>query len=409
MPDVLPALAGGRPVRESCLPYARQWVDEDDIAAVAGVLRSDWLTTGPKVREFEEAFAARVGARYAVAVSSGTAALHIACLAAGLGRGDEVIVTPMTFAASVNCVRYVGAMPVFADIDPRTGNIAPDEIRAKVTPNTKAVIPVHYTGRPCDLDSIHAVATKHNLIVIEDAAHALGATYNGRPIGSLSDMTVFSLHPVKHVTTGEGGVVTTNSEELYEWLLLFRNHGIERRPERMLDDHGPWYYEMQELGYNYRLTDLQAALGLSQLAKLDRFLDRRREIVSLYNEAFADLPEVETPLWPDPAQAEPAWHLYVLALRPERLRADRRTVFLALRAENIGVHVHYIPVHTHPYYRWLLNSNVNVCTLEEPSPAPRAEEFYRRVLTLPLFPAMTDRDVEDVIRAVRKVILYYRR
>jgi len=404
-PTDLPAIAGGRPVRETYLPYARQWIEEDDVAAVVEVLKSDRLTTGPKIAEFEAAFARYVGARYAVAVSSGTAALHAACFAAGVSRGDEVITTPLTFVASASCILFMGAKPVFADIDPHTYNIDPEDIERKITPKTTAIIAVHYTGQPCDMGAIQEIAARHNLAVIEDAAHALGAAYKGRRIGSLGSLTIFSLHPVKHITTGEGGVVTTDDEDLYHWLLLFRNHGIVRDRARMVKDEGPWYYEVQDVGYNYRMTDFQAALGLSQLRKLDRFLARRREIVARYNEAFRDLAEVTVPYQAPWAQS--AWHLYVLALNLERLRVGRREIFLALRAENIGVNVHYIPVHTHPYYRWLIDPTV--CPLGEASPAPRAEALYPRLITLPLFPAMTDRDVEDVICAVRKVIAYYRR
>lgn len=405
MADDLPAVAGGKPVREKYLPYARQLIEEDDVAAVVEVLKGDWLTTGPKIAEFEAAFARYVGAKYAVALSSGTAALHAALFAAGVSRGDEVITTPLTFVATANAVLFMGAKPVFADIDPQTYNIDPADIERKITPKTTAVIAVHYTGQPCDMDAIHAVAERHNLAVVEDAAHALGAAYKGRRIGSLGNLTAFSLHPVKHITTGEGGVVTTDDEELYHWLLLFRNHGIVRDRARMVKDEGPWYYEVQDIGYNYRMTDFQAALGLSQLGKLDRFLGRRREIAARYNAAFQDLPEVTVPY--QAPWAESAWHLYVLALNLDRLRAGRREIFLALRAENIGVHVHYIPVHTHPYYKWLIDPTV--CPLGEGSPAPRAEALYPRLITLPLFPAMTDRDVEDVIRAVRKVITWYRR
>ncbi|MGQ9756419.1 MAG: UDP-4-amino-4,6-dideoxy-N-acetyl-beta-L-altrosamine transaminase [Desulfotomaculales bacterium] len=405
MADDLPAVAGGKPVREKYLPYAHQLIEEDDIAAVVEVLKGDWLTTGPKIAEFEAAFARYVGAKYAVAVSSGTAALHAACFAAGVSRGDEVITTPLTFVASANCIIFVGAKPVFADVDPQTYNIDPADVERKITPKTTAVIAVHYTGQPCDMDAIHAVAERHNLAVIEDAAHALGATYKGRRIGSLGNLTAFSLHPVKHITTGEGGVVTTDDEELYHWLLLFRNHGIVRDRARMVKDEGPWYYEVQDVGYNYRMTDFQAALGLSQLGKLERFLARRREIAARYNAAFAGLPEVTVPY--QAPWAESAWHLYVLALNLDRLRAGRREIFLALRAENIGVHVHYIPVHTHPYYKWLIDPTV--CPLGEGSPAPRAEALYPRLITLPLFPAMTDRDVEDVVYAVKRVLAYYRR
>ncbi|RKO66900.1 UDP-4-amino-4,6-dideoxy-N-acetyl-beta-L-altrosamine transaminase [Desulfofundulus salinus] len=403
-PEPLPAIAGGEPVRETYLPYARQWIEEDDIEAVARVMRGDWLTTGPTLAEFEKQFAARVGARYAVAFSSGTAALHAACFAAGVGRGDEVITSPITFVASASCALYLGAKPVFADIDPRTYNIDPVEIEKKITPQTKAIIPVHFTGQPCDLDAIHALAEKHNLVVIEDACHALGAEYKGQPIGCLSDMTVFSFHPVKHITTGEGGMVTTNSGELYQWLLLFRNHGITRDRELMVEDQGPWYYEMLDVGFNYRLTDIQAALGLSQLRKLDRFLERRREIARTYNEAFASLPEVEIPY--QAPYSRSSWHLYVLVLKLEHLKFDRRQVFEALRAENIGVNVHYLPVYRHPYYRWL--GDPDSCSLSG-FYCFHAEELYERIITLPLYPAMDNEDVNDVIQAVRRVISWARK
>lgn len=400
----LPAIAGGRPVRDTFLPYARQWIEEDDIAAVSKVLRSDWLTTGPFIAEFEKEFAARVGAAFAVAVSSGTAALHAACFVAGIGRGDEVITTPLTFVASANCALFLGARPAFTDIDPKTYNISPGEIEKRITPATKAIIPVHFAGQPCDLDPIHEVSRRHNLVVIEDAAHALGALYKERSIGSLSEMTIFSFHPVKHITTGEGGMVTTNSKELYRRLLLFRNHGIIRERELLGEDHGPWYYEVQDLGYNYRLTDIQAALGLSQLKKLDRFLKRRRQIAALYSEAFADLPEVEIPY--QSPYADSAWHLYILALRPENLQKNRREIFEALRAENIGVNVHYLPVYRHPFYRWLGDpDNGN----RQGFYCPNAEEIYQRMITLPLFPAMSAHDAANVITAVYKVISWARR
>lgn len=402
--EELPAIAGGRPVRDAFLPYARQWIEADDVEAVTGVLQSDWLTTGPALAGFERQFAGRVGAAFAVAVSSGTAALHAACFAAGVGRGDEVITSPLTFVASANCALFLGARPVFADIDPKTYNISPAEIEKRITPQTKAIIPVHFTGQPCDIDPLHEIASRHNLVVIEDAAHALGAAYKGRLVGGLSDLTVFSFHPVKHITTGEGGMVTTNSEEIYRWLLLFRNHGIVRERELLVEDQGPWYYEVQDLGYNYRLTDIQAALGLSQLKKLERFLARRRQIAARYNEAFAALPEVDIPY--QAPYTGSAWHLYVLALRPDRLRKSRREIFEALHAENIGVNVHYLPVYRHPLYRWL--GDPDSCSLQG-FYCPNAEELYERMITLPLFPAMNDQDITDVINAVYKVISWARR
>jgi UDP-4-amino-4,6-dideoxy-N-acetyl-beta-L-altrosamine transaminase len=400
----LPAIAGGRPVRDNFLPYARQWVEEDDIEAVRAVLQGNWLTTGPAVAAFEREFAARVGAAYAAAVSSGTAALHVACFAAGVRYRDEVITTPLTFVASANCALFLGARPVFADIDPKTYNICPEEIEKKITPRTKAIIAVDFTGQPADLDAIRMIARRHNLVVIEDAAHALGAMYKGHSVGGLSDLTVFSFHPVKHITTGEGGMVTTNNEELYRRLLLFRNHGIVRERELLVENQGPWYYEVQDLGYNYRLTDIQAALGLSQLKKLDRFLARRWQIAAIYNEACAALPEVEIPC--SVPGAISAWHLYILALHLDKLAKSRREIFEALRAENIGVNVHYLPVYRHPFYRQL--EGPGNCDRQSFF-CPRAEELYERFITLPLFPAMTDQDIADVVAAVYKVITWARR
>ena len=391
------AIEGGPPVRDKLLPYGRQLVDEDDVWAVAEVLRGDWLTTGPKVSEFEVAFAAQVGARHAVAVSNGTAALHATVFAAGIGSGDEVITTPMTFAASANCVLYQGGTPVFADVQPDTLNIAPDKIEAAVTPKTKAIIPVDYTGQPADLDEINAIAAKHGLVVIEDAAHALGATYRQRQVGALSTMTTFSLHPVKHITTGEGGVVTTDDAELARRLRMFRNHGITTEA-RERQERGGWFYEMVALGYNYRLTDLQCALGLSQLRKLDDWLARRRAIATRYNEVFSTLPELLLPAVR--SDRDPAWHLYVIRLNLEQLRVGRAEIFRALRAENIGVNVHYIPVPWHPYYQRLGYTK---------GQWPAAEDAYERLISLPMFHAMTDADADDVIEAVRKVAESYRR
>lgn len=395
----LPAIAGGRPVRNTLLPYARQWVDEGDIAAVTEVLQGDWLTTGPKIAEFEKKFAAYVGAKYAVAVVNGTAALHAAVFAAGIGPGDEVITTPITFAASANCVLYQGGMPVFADIDPRTYNIALDGVEKKITPRTRAVIPVHFTGQPCDLDEIHELARRNGLVVIEDAAHALGAEYKGRRIGGLSDMTIFSFHPVKHITTGEGGMITTNSLELYQRLVSFRNHGIVRDRSFMIEDQGPWFYEQQELGYNYRLTDMQAALGLSQMKKISSFLERRRKIVEAYNHSLAGIEELTLPC--QAPYSLSAWHLYVVSLDLDKLTVGRREIFEALRAENIGVNVHYIPVYRHPYYRRNGFSNAGAS-------CPNAEKLYQSIISLPLYPAMSDQDAFDVVEAVSKVLHHYR-
>ena len=390
------AIEGGSPVRSSVLPYGRQSVDDDDIRAVVEVLRSDWLTTGPKVAEFEDAFASYVGARHAVVVNSGTAALHAAAFACGLTKGDEAITTPLTFAASANCILYQQAHPVFADVNADTLNLDPEQVRAKVTRRTRALIPVDYTGQPADMDEMRAIAEDRGLTVIEDAAHAPGAMYKGRRVGTLATMTVFSLHPVKHLTTGEGGVVTTDDPKLARQLRIFRNHGLTSDAQER-KEQGVWFYEMAYLGFNYRITDMQCALGLSQLKKVDGWLERRRDIAARYGEALRLMPEIELPVVrPD---CEPAWHLFIILLNLEKLRVGRAEVFRALRAENIGVNVHYVPVPWHPYYR-----NLGY----EPGNWPVAEGAYERMLSLPIFPTMSDFDVNDVIEALDKVMRAYR-
>jgi UDP-4-amino-4,6-dideoxy-N-acetyl-beta-L-altrosamine transaminase len=389
------AIEGGRPVRATLLPYGHQVIDDDDVKAVTDVLRSDWLTTGPKVAEFEEVFAAHVGAGHAVSFSSGTAALHAAAFGAGLGPGDEAVTTPMTFCATANCVLYQGAAPVFADVRPDTLNLDPAELARRITPRTKAVLPVDYAGHPADLDAILATAARHGLTVIEDACHALGARFRGRPVGSLSHMTVFSFHPVKHITAGEGGMVTTDDAELARRLRVFRNHGIDS-DARARQARQQWFYEMVLLGYNYRLTDLACALGLSQLVKLPESLTRRTRIAARYSEAIRALPGVVAPAVRP--EVTPAWHLYPIRLDPVRLGADRAQVFRALRAENIGVNVHYIPVPWHPYYQRLGYRK---------GEWPVAEGAYETLLTLPIWAGMTDDDIADVIDALRKVARRY--
>ncbi len=408
------------------IPYGHQWITEEDIKEVIKVLKSDWITQGPKIEKFEKVVADYVGAKYAVAVSSGTAALHSACFAAGITQGDEVIVTPITFAASSNCILYVGGTPVFADIREDTYNIDPKEIERKITDKTKAIISVDFAGQPADLDEIHKIAQKHNLIVIEDASHALGAEYKRNPqseirnpklndwvkVGSCihSDMVCFSFHPVKHITTGEGGVVVTNDKEYYEKFLMFRIHGITKDSNRFVNkdlafthnsqltthNSNPWYYEMQELGYNYRITDFQCALGISQLKKLDKFLERRREIANQYNEAFKEISELTIPITNYQSSiTKSAWHIYVIRLELDKLKATRKKIFEALRAKNIGVQVHYIPVYYHPYYQ-KLSYKKGLC--------PNAEKYYEEAITLPLFPKMSDRDVNKVIVTLKKII-----
>jgi UDP-4-amino-4,6-dideoxy-N-acetyl-beta-L-altrosamine transaminase len=383
------------------IPYGRQSIDEEDIQAVAEVLRSDYLTTGPKVEEFEKVVADYVGAKYAVAVSNGTAALHIACLAAGIGPGDEVITTPITFAASADCVLYCGGTPVFADIKKDTYNIDPQDIEKKITDKTKAIIAVHYTGQPCEMDAIHAIAKKHNLLVIEDGAQVISGQYKGKMVGGLSDMTTFSFHPVKPVTTGEGGMVTTNHKELYERLKLYHTHGITRQPEMMHNNDGPWYYEQLELGYNYRITDIQCALGISQMRKLDRFAEHRRKLAATYDAEFARLTKEKNlydnegkPLVVTPYQHPDclsSYHLYMIQVPA----AIRRQVFEQLRKADIGVNVHYIPVYKLPYYQE--HGYKDVC-------CPNAEEFYSRAITLPLFADMTEEQVNYVAAQVVRIV-----
>lgn len=380
-------------MRDTYLPYGQQWLDDEDIHAVVNVLKGSFLTTGPTIAEFEDYVAKYVGSKYAVAFANGTAALHGACFAAGIGNGDEVITTPITFAASANCVRYVGGTVVFADIIENTYNIDPLEIEKKITPNTKAIIPVHFTGQPVQLAEIHAIAKKHNLIVIEDAAHALGAEYKGERIGALSDMTMFSFHPVKHVTTGEGGIITTNNELFYKKLLQFRSHGITREASKLSKNDGPWYYDMQFLGFNYRMTDIQAALGISQLRKLDQFVERRREIAHQYNEAFKNNECLFTPI--QNVDGNSSWHLYIIKLNLKNISVTRKEIFEALLAQNIGVNVHYIPVHTLSYYQELGYVKGSM---------PKAEGLYEAIITLPLFPKMTNADVKDVIDSVIMVL-----
>jgi UDP-4-amino-4,6-dideoxy-N-acetyl-beta-L-altrosamine transaminase len=392
------AILGGKPIRNTYLSYGKQTVDESDIQAVVDVLKGDYLTTGPFVKEFEDKVANYVGAKYAVAVSNGTAALHMACFAAGIKEGDEVIVSSMTFAASANAVLYCEGTPVFSDIDPVTYNIDPDRIEEKITDKTKAIIPVDFSGQSVDMDRIKEIADKHGLIIIEDAAHALGSEYKGRKVGSQADMVEFSFHPVKPITTAEGGIVTTNSEDLYKKMMIFRTHGITRDQEVLNENHGPWYYEQQLLGYNYRLTDVQSALGISQINKIDDFITRRREIVKLYNDAFKALKEIVTPF--EAEFSNSGWHIYVIKVKPGLLTVTRKEIFEALQAENIGVNVHYLPVYLHPYYRDL-GYEKGIC--------PNAEELYENMITLPLFPSMSNEDVNDVVVAVKKVIDYYRK
>ena len=381
----------------SMLPYGHQWIEEDDIEAVVKVLRSDWLTTGPAVEEFEAALAEKVGARYAVAVANGTAALHLACLAAGLGPGDSLISSPNTFAASTNAALYCGARPAFVDINERTYNMDPDALDRFLGHHTgeskpKAVVPVHFSGQPCDMERIASIARRADLVIIEDACHALGAKWRDsqgqwQKSGSCShcDMTAFSFHPVKHITTAEGGVITTNRSDLYEKLKRLRNHGLVRDPAHLQNGHGAWYYEMQDLGFNYRLSDLQCALGTSQLKKLDSWVARRREIAAAYDHLLGDVDGVVIPYQKENTYS--SYHLYVIQVE------SRRKVFETLRGKGIGVQVHFFPVHLHPFYRNHFGFR--------PGDFPIAEAYYEHAISLPVFPQMSDDDVHRVIREVK--------
>jgi UDP-4-amino-4,6-dideoxy-N-acetyl-beta-L-altrosamine transaminase len=388
------------------IPYGRQFIDEDDVKAVIEVLRSDWLTQGPKVSEFEESLSAYSGTKYAVVFNSGTSALHGAYFALGIRRGDEFITTPNTFVATANAGLYLGAKPVFADVEEETGNINTDEIEKKITKKTKLLAPVHYAGHPVDLENVYEIAKRHHLFVVEDACHALGAEY--RPQGSgfkvdrtnedewikvgrctYSDMTVLSFHPVKHIATGEGGAVLTDDKGYYDGLLMFRNHGITKDRAKFTTQNpkgvGDWYYEMQFLGHNYRMTDIQAALGVSQLGKLDSFVKRRREIAGIYNKAFENNDYFDIPV--ERVYARSSYHLYPIRLK-EGMKNKKIKVFSAMREKGLGVQVHYIPIYLHPYYQ-RIGFKPHLC--------PVAENFSEREISIPLYPAMTKQDVEDVV------------
>jgi UDP-4-amino-4,6-dideoxy-N-acetyl-beta-L-altrosamine transaminase len=373
--------------------YGKQTIDDNDIEAVVKTLKSNWLTTGPKVLEFEEEFASYVGAKYAVAVSSGTAALHLACLATDLKNEEELITSPMTFVASANCALYCGAKPVFVDIKEKNGLIDEELIEEKITPQTKIIIPVHYAGLPYNMKKIKEIADKHKLIIIEDACHALGAEYGNTKVGdcTYSDMTVFSFHPVKHITTGEGGMITTNSEELYQKLLLLRSHGITKDPDKLLNkNEGSWFYETQELGFNYRITDFQCALGISQLKKIESFVDRRIEIAKKYDEAFSEINGVE--VLEQSEGCKNAYHLYIIKAKDKETRLR---LFNYLKENDIFCQVHYIPVHWHPYYQ-KLGYRKEDC--------PKAGKFYEKIISLPIYPSLKEREQDFVIEKILEFI-----
>lgn len=394
------AINGGEPVRKEKIFYGKQWVSEADVEAVAEVLRGDYVTCGPYVSALERKLEEYTGAKHAVAVANGTAALHCACIAAGVGPGDEVITTPMTFAASANCALYCGAMPVFADINPETYNIDPKSIREHITDKTKAVVAVDFTGQAVELDEIRAICDEHNLVLIEDAAHSIGTEYKGKKVGSIADMTTFSFHPVKTITAGEGGAILTNDDELYKKLVLAHAHGITHDESLMVEapHEGPWYYEEISLGYNYRLTDFQSALLMSQMDRLDEFKARRQAIVKAYNEAFADVEGIF--IQKEIEESDTCRHLYIIQLELEKLNCTRREFFDALSAENVQCQIHYVPVYWFPYYQQL-GFKKGLC--------PNAEKMYEGIMSIPLYPRMTDSDVADVIHAVKKVAEYYRK
>lgn len=393
------AILGGEPVRKEKIFYGRQCIEDDDVAAVTEALKGDLITCGPNIDTLERLLCEITGAKYAVAVSNGTAALHLAALTAGFQKGDEVIVSSITFAASSNCVLYCGAKPIFADIDPETYNIDPNSVRNLISSRTRGIIAVDFTGQSVQHDELCAICKEHNLILIEDAAHAIGTKYKGQPIGSIADMTCFSFHPVKTVTGGEGGAITTNNENYYRKLIRLRSHGITRVQTEMIHPTDVrWYNEQVELGFNYRMTDFQAALLTSQLHKLSRFSARRRQIVEKYNVAFAQMPEIV--IQKEIIESDTTRHLYILRLNLEKLNCDRAQFYDALYAENICSQVHYLPVYWHSYYE-KLGYGKGLC--------PNAEKYYNEVMSIPLYYSMTDQDVEDVIRAVKKVVSYYKK
>jgi len=376
------------------LSYGHQWIDNKDIKEVVKVLKSDWITQGPKAEEFEKAVAKYCGAKYAVAVSSGTIALYAAYQVSGIKSGDEVITAPLTFAATANMIVHCGAKPVFADIQEDTLNISPKEIEKKITKRTKALAIVDFAGHPCDYEKIIKIAKKHKLLIIEDAAHALGSEYKRKKVGNFSDLTIFSFHPVKVITTGEGGMILTNNRKFYERLKIIRHHGIVKKSER-----GGWYYEIEEPGYNFRVTDFQCALGISQLKKINKFIQKRRKIVTLYNEAFKDIKEIIAPAERDYVKS--AWHIYPIQFHLEKLKASRRKIFDCFQKENIRVMVHYMPIHLHPFYGKKFGYKIG--------DFPVAEKYYERAVTLPLFPGMTEKDIKYVIRTVKKIINFYKK
>jgi dTDP-4-amino-4,6-dideoxygalactose transaminase len=392
------ASQGGTPVRATFLPVAVPWIGEREKALVLETLDSGWITTGPRTHELGQRIAERVGARHGIAVNSCTGALHLALAAMEVGPGDEVVTSVYTFVATVNVIQHVGATPVLVDVEPDTLNLDPAAVEAALTPRTRALLPVHYGGHPCEMDALLALARPRGHRVVEDAAHALGAAWRGRPVGGLGDATAFSFYAIKNLTTGEGGALTTDDPALFEKVGMLALHGINRDAWKRYAATGSWYYEVSAPGFKYNLSDVLAAIGLGQLERFDEFQRRRAELAAGYDRLLADVPEVRRPGCRP--HVTHAWHLYPVALELERLRCDRARFIEDLRAENIGTTVNFIPIHLHPYFRTALPYREGAF--------PRAEDAFRRAVSLPLFPRMTDRDVEDVVAAVRKVVSHYR-
>ncbi|MBS1998715.1 MAG: UDP-4-amino-4,6-dideoxy-N-acetyl-beta-L-altrosamine transaminase [Cyanobacteria bacterium SZAS LIN-2] len=390
------AVNGGTPVRDTWLPYGHQVISDADIAAVVATLKSDWLTQGPAIKAFEDAVAAYCKVKYAVAYSSGTAALHGAYFAAGIGEGDEIVTSPITFAATSNAAVYLGARPVFADVQAATGLIDPASARSRITARTKALVGIDFAGQPCDYDELAAIAAEKKIAFIVDAAHSLGGFYKDKPAASRADMSILSFHPVKSITTGEGGMVLTNSADLYEKLCTFRTHGIVKDPAKLTVCEGPWYHEMQFLGFNYRMCDLQAALGTSQMQSLEDFVGKRRELAAMYRRKIAQTLSAYFDCVPELEGRQSAYHLFPILVKTKPYAETRKKVFEALHGENIGVQVHYIPTYKFPYYKELLGRDLS-------AEMPGAEEFYSREIGLPIFASMTEKDVDDVIAALQKI------
>lgn len=386
-------------MRKEFLTYGLPLIEEDDIAEVVDSLKSNWITKGPKTNKFETLFAEYIGVKHAIAVNSCTAGLHLSLVAAGLGAGDEVITTPMTFAASANVIIHTGATPIFADIDPETMNIDVNEIRKKITPRTKAIIPVHIAGHPCEMDEIMEIAREHKLFVLEDAAHAVYTQYKGKLIGSIANATAFSFYATKNLAIGEGGMVTTNDDALADKIRIMSTHGMSRNAWNRYAASGSWYYEILYPGFKYNMTDIQAALGITQLAKLERMQGIRLQIAERFNEAFSKMPELEIPVTKE--YARHAWHLYILKLNLEKLSIDRTEFIEELKKEQIGTSVHFIPVPMHPYYRDTFDF--------QKGDFPQAETTFERIISLPLYPRMSMQDTEDVIEAVQRIVGRFRK